>query len=137
MVYESRHGRAAEVAGWSNALAAVCLALAGHRLGLGALAALAVFVAAWALLRLALVHPTSLAFAALLGTLAVAAAGGGVAWTFGHALEDVHAAAPQITGIAGALAGALVPSWAYATVARHRRAHVPDSLVSPVSSVTR
>lgn len=134
VAYESRHGRAAEVAGWSNLLASLGLGLAANRLGAAPLAALLVAALAFVLLRVALVHRTSIGVAALLGTLAVAAVGGGLAWTFGHALEEVHPAAPQMAGVAGALLGALLPAWAYATVAQHRRNDVPDSLLGPASS---
>jgi hypothetical protein len=133
--FESRHGRAAEIAGWSNALAALGFGVLTFRGGLGEAASVAALVVSFALLRLAMAHLATLPLAALAGTLAVAGGGGLLAWTFGHVFET-EPAAPVTAGILGALASALAPAWAYAEVARHRREHVPDSLVSPVSSVS-
>lgn len=132
LAFESRHGRAAEVAGWSNALASLGLGVAAFRCGLGEVAAVAVLVASFALLRLAMTHRATIPLAALAGSLAVAGVGGLLAWTFAHVVET-EPAAPSIAGIVGALVSALAPAWAYATVARSRRADVPDSLLSPVS----
>ncbi len=136
MFLESRHGRAAEIVGWSNAFAAVGLGLAAyHVLALAPLWAAGVFVAAFVVLRFALAHKATLGLAALLGTLAVSAIGGGLAWTFAHVIESIPAA-PQIAGVLGALLSAFGPAWAYATVARHRARRVPDSLIEPVSAPT-
>ncbi len=132
-VFESRHGRAAEIVGWSNALAALVVGAAVYRgLELTLLLALGATVLAFVLLRLALAHRLTLGLAALAGTLSVAAVSGLFAWTLGHAIES-YAWAPHVLGIASALGGALAPAWAYASVAAHRRQQVPDSLISPVS----
>jgi hypothetical protein len=132
VAFESRQGRAAEVAGWSNALASLGFGVLAFRCGLGEAASVAALVVSFALLRLAMAHLATLPLAALAGTLAVAGGGGLLAWTFGHVVET-EPAAPSVAGIVGALASALAPAWAYATVARHRRQHVPDSLLSPIS----
>lgn len=133
LVFESRHGRAAEIAGWSNLLAAFAVAGVALRGGLGPSGAIAVLVGAFTLLRLAMASRVTLPFAALAGSLAVSATFGALAWVFGHVFESVPSA-PSIAGVLGALVSGLAPAWAYAAVAQHRRALVPDSLVSPVSS---
>lgn len=132
-VFESRHGRAAEIVGWSNALAAVVAGASAFRgLDLALLPSFAVTVVAFALLRVAMVHRFTLGLAALAGTLSVAAAAGVLAWTLGHVVE-AYAWAPHALGIVSALTSALAPAWAYASVAAHRRQQVPDSLLTPLS----
>ncbi|MBX3189885.1 MAG: hypothetical protein KF819_22860 [Labilithrix sp.] len=134
---ESREGRAAEVAAWSNAASALALgagatALAWSRSGSRALAiGAATFVVAFVLLRLLLAHRVSVWFAAALGTLTVSALGGGLAWVFAHVVE--HPAAPSIGAAIGALLAAALPAWSYGTIARRRRDEIPDSLLEPVS----
>lgn len=83
-------------------------------------------------LRLALTHRLTVWFAALVGTLTVAAVGGALAWLFGHVVET--AAAPSIAAIAGALLAALAPAWSYANIARLRAGDIRDSLVDPISA---
>jgi hypothetical protein len=135
---ESREGRAAEVAAWSNAAAAVAIALAIMVAGWERLAVHAAWVGLGAgaitlvLLRLALTSRLTVWIAAGTGTLTVAALAGVVAWLFGHVVEV--AAAPSIAAVAGALLGALAPAWGYAHIARRRASDVRDSLVDPVSA---
>jgi hypothetical protein len=130
--YESRAGRAAEIAGWSNGVAAVAAGagvwLEARSWGLAFGAALVAFV----LLRLALAHRVTVWVAAIVGTLSVAAAGGALAWLFSHVSESP--AAPPIAAALGALVAGALPGWAYATLARRRASDVPDSLVTPVPS---
>jgi hypothetical protein len=135
---ESREGRAAEIAAWSNAAAAVSIALAIIVAGWDRLAVHATWLGLVAgaitlvLLRLALTTRLTVWVAALAGTLTVAAIAGVLAWLFGHVVEV--AAAPSIAAVAGALLGALAPAWAYADIARRRASDVRDSLVDPVSA---
>jgi hypothetical protein len=135
---ESRGGRAGEIAAWSNAASAVTIGAAIAALGWNRLP----FHAAWAgvtgavlmlvVLRLALTHRSTVWFAAVLGTLTVAAGGGAFAWLFGHVLE--LSAAPSIAAVAGAVVAALAPAWSYASIARQRAGDVRDSLVEPISA---
>jgi hypothetical protein len=135
---ESRGGRAAEVAAWSNAAAAVAIALAIIVAGWDRLAVHAAWLALVAgastlvLLRLALTSRLTVWIAALAGTLTVAAIAGVVAWAFGHVVENAEA--PSIAAVTGALLGALAPAWGYAHIARRRASDVRDSLVEPVSA---
>jgi hypothetical protein len=78
-------------------------------------------------LRLALVSRWTLWISASLGTLSVAGACGFVAWVFGHVIEVPGAA--SIIGVAAGIGGALLPAWAYGSLAGRRAQHVPDSLV--------
>jgi hypothetical protein len=134
---ESRQGRAAEIAGWSNAASAFVLAL-----GLGVLTWSRIGVhAVWvglvaggitlALLRLALTHRTTVWIASALGTLTLAAMGGSTAWLFAHVLEIPSA--PSIAAVLGAVLAALAPAWSYAQLARRRAEHMRDSLIDPIS----
>jgi len=134
----SRHGRAAEIAAWSNAAASAVVAAAlsaslwsrigSHAAWLG----LVVFAATFAFLRLSLAHRTTIWLAAFAGTTTVAGAGGGVAWVFAHVIEA--SAAPLIAAIAGALLAGAPAAWAYAHLAKRRAHCVPDSLLEPLSA---
>ena len=134
---ESRQGRAAEIAGWSNAASAVVIAagvgaFTWSRLGLHAVwVGLAVGAITLALLRLALAHRTTVWIASTLGTLTLATLGGSLAWLFAHVLEIPSA--PSIAAILGALGAALAPAWSYAQLARRRAEHIRDSLIEPIS----
>jgi hypothetical protein len=133
----SRDGRAAEIAAWSNGASAVGVALAiavlawsrlpAHAAWLGVGGGLVTFV----VLRLALTHRFTVWFAAVIGTLTIAGAGGSIAWLFGHVVETP--AAPSIAAVAGALVAAVAPAWSYSRLAQQRARHVRDSLVEPVS----
>ena len=141
LFHESRQGRAAEVASWSNAASAVAIAagvtacawssLPVHSAWLGLLAGALTFIG----LRLTLANRFTVWIAATVGTLTVAALGGGLAWLFAHVLES--AAAPSIAAVAGALLAAALPAWSYAHVARRRAEGVRDSLVEPPISAPR
>jgi hypothetical protein len=130
--YESREGRAAEIAAWSNALVglaagvALWLELGSWVLAFGA-AALVFLV-----LRVALAHRVTVWIAAVVGTLVVATAGAALAWVFAHVIE-IPSAPPIAAVLAGLALGAL-PGWAYVQLARSRANDVPDSLVTPVPS---
>ncbi len=138
MLDESRGGRAAEIAAWSNGASAVIVAAAITVIGWNRLP----LHAAWAglcggalmlvVLRLALTHRLTVWLAAAAGTLTVAAAGGALAWLFAHVLEE--AAAPSIAAVIGALVAALAPAWSYAQIARQRAGDERDSLVEPISA---
>lgn len=135
---ESRGGRAAEIAAWSNGASAVAVAGAltaasWERLPVhGAWVGLMGGALALVLLRLALTHRATVWLAAAFGTLSVAMLGGGLAWLFGHVVE--LAAAPSIAAVAGALLAALAPAWSYAKIARRRAEDVRDSLLDPISA---
>lgn len=129
--HASREGRAAEIAAWSNAAAAVGAGAGAFALSRSWPAALATALAMFVPLRVALAHRVTVWVAALLGTLAVAATSGGLAWVFAHVLEAPSA--PPIAAVLGALAGALAPAWAYGRLAQRRLDEVPDSLLEPVS----
>ena len=135
---ESRGGRAAEIAAWSNAAASVAIALAIIVAGWDRLAIHAAWLGLGAgaitlvVLRLALTSRVTVWVAALAGTLTVAAIAGVLAWLFGHAVEIAEA--PSIAAVAGAILGALAPAWGYAHIARRRARDVRDSLVDPVSA---
>jgi hypothetical protein len=135
---ESRGGRAAEIAAWSNAAAAVAVALAIIVAGWDRLAVHAAWLGLGAgaitllVLRLALTNRLTVWIAALAGTLTVAAIAGVLAWLFGHVVEIAQA--PSIAAVAGALLGALAPAWGYGHIARRRASDVRDSLVDPVSA---
>jgi hypothetical protein len=134
---ESRAGRAAEIALWSNgasalAVAASAGALLWSRLSLHAVwIALALGVVTFAGLRLSLAHRVTVWIAAFAGTLTIAALGGSFAWVFAHVLEMPDA--PSVAGVLGALVAALLPAWSYAQLARRRANHVRDSLLDPIS----
>lgn len=134
---ESRQGRAAEIAGWSNAASALAIAIALGALTWSRIAVHAIWVGLMvggitlALLRLALTHRTTVWIASSLGTLTLAAIGGSMAWLFAHVLEIPSA--PSIAAVIGALLAALPPAWSYAQLARRRAEHIRDSLVDPIS----
>lgn len=135
---ESRGGRAAEIAAWSNGASAVAIAAAVTALGWERLPVHAAWVGllsgalALVVLRFSLTHRLTVWFAAAVGTLTVAAVGGALAWLFAHVVEI--AAAPSIAAVGGALLAALAPAWSYASIARRRAEDVRDSLVEPVSA---
>jgi hypothetical protein len=127
--YESRDGRAAEVAGWSNALAAIAMGGAVvWQHGTWAAAGATILVAFLAL-RLALTNRVTVWLAAAVGTLTVGGATGALAWLFGHVAE--LAWVPPIAGLVVGVAAAALPAWAYTQIARQRLADVPDSLLEP------
>ena len=130
--HASREGRVAEIVGWSNAAVALAAAVVTF-LGTSSWAlSAAAFVGLFALLRLALSHRVTVWIAAILGTVAVASAGGALAWVFAHVIESP--AAPPAAAVLGALATGVLPGWAYAQLARLRADAVPDSLIEPVSA---
>jgi len=124
----SRHGRAAEIVGWSNATAAFLAAGATGVRTRAPLGALLTFVVAFASLRLMLAHRRTIGVAAMAGSVAVAATTGGLAWLFAH-LVDAPGFADAMA-VVGAVVGGAVPAWAYADLAAKRHARVPDSLVT-------
>lgn len=137
----SRVGRAGEIAAWANAASAFAIAVATgallwarfatHAAWLGLVAGLVTLL----VLRLALAHRYTVWIAAAVGTLTIAALGGGLAWLFAHVLES--ASAPSIAAVAGALVAALAPARSYAHIAGRRANDVPDSLVEPPVSAPR
>jgi len=129
--HASREGRSAEIAFWSNTVAAVGLGGGAFYLERSWLLAAGVAVAAFVLLRIALAHRVTVWIAASFGTLAVSAAGGGLAWLFAHVIESPSA--PAIAAILGAVATATVPAWAYGNLAQRRAEAIPDSLFEPIS----
>ena len=126
ILYESRAGRAAEIAGWSNALAAALAGAAALYEARRPALALVAVVATFALLRAALAHRSTVWIAAALGTLSVSAAAGSLAWVFAQTLETPTA--PPIAAVLVAIGSALLPAMAYARLARLRQDDVPDSL---------
>lgn len=136
--HESRQGRAVEIAGWSNAASALGVAAAVTYFGWSRLPVHAAWIGLVAgavtlvVLRLALAHRLTVWVAAAMGTLSVAAFGGGLAWLFAHVLEVPSA--PSIGAVLGAVLAALAPAWSYAHLAGRRAANVRDSLVDPVSA---
>ena len=134
---ESREGRAAEIAAWSNGLSALGLAAAIAVYGWASLPVhsawigLAAGVVTLLALRLALTHRWTVWLAGAAGTLTIAALGGSLAWLFGHVVETP--AAPSIAAVLGAVAAAIAPAWSYSHLARRRAQSVRDSLVDPVS----
>ena len=137
ILVESRQGRAAEIAGWSNAASAVAVAagavaLAWSRLGSHALwLGLPTGAVALFLLRLALTHRMTVWIAAVLGTLTIAVLGGLLSWVFAHALE--MPTVPPIAAAVGALLASLAPAWSYGQLVQRRAESVRDSLIDPVS----
>jgi hypothetical protein len=134
---ESREGRAAEIAAWSNGASALAVAAATAGFGWSRFGVHATWLGLGAgivtllVLRLALAHRFTVWFAAAIGTLTVAALGGSIAWLFGHVVETP--AAPSFAAVLGALAAAAAPAWSYARLARRRASSVRDSLLDPVS----
>ncbi len=127
----SDDGRPFEVAVWSNALASVGVgALTFHTIHSWA-PAIALGIVVFVLLRIALTHRVAIGLAAFAGILAVAGAGGGLAWLFAHLSE--RADVPTIAAALGAFTAAVVPAWAYAKLAARRWNGVPDALIEPVS----
>lgn len=135
---ESREGRAAEIAAWSNGLSSLLVGGAVTAFGWSKLPVhsawfgLAAAALTLLLLRLALTHRYTVWVAALVGTLTIAALGGAVAWLFGHVIEAP--AASWVAAVVGALAASLAPAWSYRHLARRRAHDVRDSLMSPVSA---
>jgi hypothetical protein len=127
----SRDGRSAEIAAWSNAIASLGLGAGTYVLSHSLPGTALVPVIAFVLLRAALAHRLTVWIAASLGTLAVAALGGGLAWLFAHVIEIP--AVPSLAAIFVAVLSALVPAWAYARLAQRRGANIRDSLVDPIS----
>jgi hypothetical protein len=131
----SRHGRCSEIAGWSNAVAALGFAAGAMVLLKSWMLAGSVFLLAFVLLRLALANRISLGVAACCGTVAVAATGGGVAWLFAHVLESVPSA-PWVALVLGGIVAGAFPAWAYGRLATLRESGVRDSLTHPESVPT-
>ena len=134
---ESRQGRAAEIAGWSNAASALAVAGGTTALTWSRIPVHAAWVGLVAgaltllLLRLALTHRTTVWIASAIGTLTLSALGGSLAWLFAHVLEVAWA--PSVAAVVGALLAALPPAWGYAQIARRRAECVRDSLIDPIS----
>ncbi len=127
--YESREGRAAEIAGWSNALAAMAIGGAVvWQHGTWAAAGVTV-LASFLALRLALTNRVTVWLAAAVGALAVGGAAGALAWVFGHVAELPWV--PPFAGLVAFVAAAAMPAWAYTLIARQRLGGVPDSLLEP------
>jgi hypothetical protein len=133
LFHASRHGRAAEVVGWSNALAALGIGVGVVALGAALPFGVVAAVIAFTLLRVALAHRVTLCLAACMGTLSVAASGGALAWLFAHAIES-WPSAPWLGLVVGAIAAGVVPAWAYHELAVLRANGIPDSLVQPAPS---
>jgi hypothetical protein len=133
VVYESREGRAAEIAGWSNFVAAFVVGAGAFYAERSFAFAFAALVAALVALRLALANRVTVWLAAAVGSLSVATACGALAWTFAHVLE--MPAAPPIAGALGALVGGAIPATAYLRIARRRADDVPDSLLHAPSLI--
>jgi hypothetical protein len=137
VLVESRHGRAAEIAGWSNAASAVAVALLGAAVAWSAMGANAAWLGLGLgaltimLLRVALTHRVTVWVAAVLGTVTVAALGGSLAWLFAHVIEIP--ALPPVFAVLGGLVAALAPAASYAQLARRRAESVRDSLIDPIS----
>ena len=112
-------------------MAAIGLGGAAYALTRSWPGAIGAVVLVFVLLRGALAHRNTVFIPASLGTLAVAAVGGGLAWLFGHVIEVPSA--PSIAAVLGAVLSALAPAWAYATLAQRRARDIRDSLVDPVS----
>lgn len=134
---ESRQGRAAEIAGWSNAASAVAVAacavaLAWSRLASNALwLGLATGAITLFLLRLALTNRVTVWIASVLGTLTVAGLGGALTWVFAHVVE--MPTLPPIAAVLGAFLASLGPAWSYAQLARRRADSIRDSFIDPIS----
>lgn len=135
---ESRQGRAAEIAAWSNGACAVAIAIGAFALawplmhGNAAWLALISGALTLLLLRLALTNRVTVWIASALGTLTVAAAFGSLTWLFAHVIEIPSL--PPVAAVLGGLLGALAPAWSYAQLARRRADAIPDSLMEPVSA---
>jgi hypothetical protein len=129
--HASREGRAAEIVGWSNLVASVGLGVGAFVRTHAWLAFVVVTAGTLVLLRLALTHRVTVPVAGLVGTVAVAATGGGLCWVLAHVIESIPSA-PMIAAALGALASAVLPVWGYRRIA-HLREHTRDSLVDPVS----
>ncbi len=130
LFYESQNGRAAEIAAWSNALAALGLGAASYFVLTSWVAAVVVAPLAFMGLRLSLVNRKTLWIAAVLGTLAVAGTAGGLGWLFGH-LAEARAVPPIMCALAAIGAG-LVPAWAFSKLASVREV-TRDSLIDASS----
>lgn len=132
IIYESRAGRAAEIAGWSNALTAVLAGAGALYATRGVALSATVLVATFVALRVALAHRWTVWVAAALGTVAVGTAFGALAWLFAQLLETPSA--PTTAAILCAVGSAVLPASAYARVARLRADEAPDSLVRKPST---
>lgn len=130
LFYESQNGRAAEIAAWSNALAALGLGAVAYLGAHSWILALVVAPLAFVGLRVSLVNRKTLWIAAVFGTLAVAGAAGGMGWLFGHLAEA--RAVPPIACALAALGAGLVPAWAFSKLATIR-AVTRDSLIDASS----
>lgn len=116
---------------WSNAAASLGIG-AGVFVQTHAFApSIAAATAAFLLLRVALAHRWTVRVAAALGTIAVAALGGGLAWLLAHVFESIPSA-PIVGALLGAIGSAALPLWAYVQLARYRE-QSRDSLIDPVS----
>lgn len=131
VAYESSVGRAAEVAGWANALVAAAFAggVFGGTRSVGVAAA--VGVTAFVALRLALAHRIGVWVVWGVGTAAVGGSAGALGWLLAQVAE--RAWCPPVAAVLCGLAAAAVPAWAYTVIARARAAGMPDSLVHPPS----
>jgi hypothetical protein len=129
----SREGRAAEIVGWSNAVASLAIgvglaALAHAPWALAALAAVVTFV----LLRVGMASRKTAWVVALLGVTCVGGAAGALGWVLGHIVES-WTYAPAVLALVASAAVVIPAGWAYARLLRRRADDVPDSLVDPVS----
>ena len=132
--HASRAGRAAEVCGWANALAALGFGGGVYWLLQSIPGAICTAIISFVLLRAALANRVTLWLAAACGSLAVSTTAGALVWVFAHVIE--HPAVPPILAVASAITSATLPAWSYAQLARHRE-EGPDSLLDPVSSSPR
>lgn len=132
--HASRAGRAAEICGWANALAALGFGGGVFWLLHSIPGAICTAILSFVLLRAALANRVTLWIAAACGSLAVSAGAGALVWVFAHVAE--HPAVPPVLAVFAAIACATLPAWSYAQLARHRE-HGPDSLLEPVSSSPR
>lgn len=127
----SRHGRVAEITGWSNAFASLGLGGLVYLLTSSWQVAVGTPIVAFILLRIALVNRHTVWIAASLGTLAVSGLAGFLTWLFAHVAEIPWL--PSVAAVIVALASATVPAWAYGRLAQRRTSHIRDSLIDPVS----
>lgn len=142
--HASREGRAHEVVLWSNAIASLMFAGLAWYLVRSTPATIATAVVLFVLLRLALMNRHTIWIAASCGTLAVGGVSGALAWLFGHVVEpsasaieasamEASASVPSMAAVVFAIAGAILPAWAYGRLAARRASNQRDSLIDPVS----
>lgn len=128
----SRDPRAAEILGYTHALAALA---AGVALALGARLAIAWCVVAaigtFLALRLAICHRWTIFAAAVIGTTLVASIGGALGWLLAMTSDGGVASVPAI--LVGACAAAAVPLHAYVRMIGRRLRGDRDSLLPPDS----